>query len=328
MDRGLLPLADQYEERLRLVQAYEQAGFHMYHVAEHHATPLGMAPSPSVYLAAVAQRTTRLRFGPLVYTLAMHHPLRVAEEICMLDQMSRGRFEPGFGRGVSPYEVGYYGVDPSQAQSLYHESYQVIMQALTQETVNYSGKHFNFREVPIVLACYQKPVPPIWYGVGAPDGALWAAENRVNIVCNGPAAGVRTVTDRYREHWQACGQTGPLPCLGVSRHIVVAETEAQARATARRAYKLWREHLFHLWVKHGTVPPSLAFPEDFDQAQALGMGIAGTPQTVRQWVEQEVERTGINYLVCRLTFGDMRYEESLQSTQLFGEHVLAKFGVC
>jgi alkanesulfonate monooxygenase SsuD/methylene tetrahydromethanopterin reductase-like flavin-dependent oxidoreductase (luciferase family) len=326
MDRGALPLADQYEQRLLLVEAYEQAGFHMYHVAEHHSTPLGIAPSPSVYLAAVAQRTTRLHFGPLVYTLSMHHPLRVAEEICMLDQMSRGRLEVGFGRGVSPYEIGYYGVDPKNAQSMYHEGYQVIMQALTNETVNFSGSHYDFRDVPIVLECYQKPMPPIWYGVGLPDGANWAAENGINIVCNGLAANVRAITDRYREHWHACGQTGSLPRLGVSRHIVVAATDAEARATARRAYKLWLQRLMHLWVKHGTKPQSLAFPDDFDQAQEAGLGVAGSPETVRQWVEQEVQRTGVNYLVCRMAFGDMPYEASLQSTQLFGRHVLAKLG--
>jgi len=323
MDRGRLPLADQYEQRLQLVQAYEQAGFYAYHVAEHHSTPLGIAPSPSVYLAAVAQCTTRLHFGPLVYTLSMHHPLRVAEEICMLDQMSRGRLEVGFGRGVSPYEIGYYGVDPAQAQSLYHEGYQVIMQALTQESVNFSGKHHEFRDVPVVLEPYRKAPPPIWYGVGLPEGAKWAAENRINIVCNGPADSVRAVTDRYREHWDAIGATGPLPRLGVSRHVVVAETDAEAMTCARRAYKLWRERLMHLWVKHGTRPASLAFPEDFEQAQAAGLGIAGSPTTVRQWVEEEVARTGINYLVCRLAFGDLGYEESMRSTRLFGSHVLA-----
>lgn len=240
----------------------------------------------------------------------------------MLDQMSRGRLEVGFGRGVSPYEIGYYGVDPAQAQGMYHEGYQVIMQALTQQTVDFSGKHFNFRDVPVVLECYQKPLPPIWYGVGLPEGAKWAADNGIHIVCNGLAPNVRTVTDRYREHWSEGGKTGPLPRLGVSRHVVVADTDAEALATARRAYKLWHQRLMHLWVKHGTKPQSLAFPEDFDQAQAAGLGIAGSPETVRHWVEQEVERTGINYLACRLAFGDMHYEESLQSARLFGTHVL------
>ena len=102
LDLGAVPLGEHYENRLKLIEAYDRLGLRTYHLAEHHATPLGMAPSPSVFLAAVAQRTRRLRFGPLVYTLSLHHPLRVAEEICMLDQMSGGRLELGVGRGVSP----------------------------------------------------------------------------------------------------------------------------------------------------------------------------------------------------------------------------------
>src|SRR5262249_58691603 len=97
------------EERLQLVEAYDAAGFHAYHLAEHHATPLGMAPSPGVFLAAVAQRTRNLRFGALVYALPLHHPLRMIEEICMLDHLSGGRVDIGFGRGSSPIELAHFG---------------------------------------------------------------------------------------------------------------------------------------------------------------------------------------------------------------------------
>ena len=96
LDRGNVPLSLYYEARLQLVEMYDQAGFYGYHVAEHHGTPLGMAPSPSVFLAGVAQRTKRLRFGPMVYALPLYHPLRLAEEICMLDQLIDGRLELGF----------------------------------------------------------------------------------------------------------------------------------------------------------------------------------------------------------------------------------------
>src|SRR6266536_1393147 len=109
-------LADYYEDRLKIAEAYDSAGFYAYHLAEHHATPLGMAPSPSVFLAAIAQRTKRLRFGPMVYALPLYHPLRLIEEICMLDQMSGGRLEIGFGRGSSPIELAYYGQDAKNAQ--------------------------------------------------------------------------------------------------------------------------------------------------------------------------------------------------------------------
>ena len=133
VDRHDQPLSDFYEDRLKLMEAYDRAGIYGYHCAEHHSTPLGMAPSPSVYLAAIGQRTKRLRFGPLVYTLALYHPLRLAEEICMLDQMSRGRFLLGIGKGISPIEVGYYGIDYKNADKMFAESLAIIMQALTHE---------------------------------------------------------------------------------------------------------------------------------------------------------------------------------------------------
>ena len=91
LDRNDLPLRDYYEQRLKMTEAFDRCGFYSYHVAEHHFTPLGMAPSPSVFLSAIAQRTKRLRFGTFVYALPLHHPLRVLEEICMLDHLSGGR---------------------------------------------------------------------------------------------------------------------------------------------------------------------------------------------------------------------------------------------
>ena len=105
LDRNDLPLRDYYESRLQIIEAYDRLGFYAYHVAEHHSTPLGMAASPSVFLSAIAQRTQRLRFGPMVYALPLYHPLRMIEEICMLDQMSAGRLEIGFGRGSVPEEL-------------------------------------------------------------------------------------------------------------------------------------------------------------------------------------------------------------------------------
>src|SRR5665213_1892055 len=150
MDKGAVSLTAQYEERLKLVEAYDAGGFHAYHLAEHHATPLGMAPSPSVFLAAVAQRSKRLRFGALVNTLSLHHPLRLAEEICMLDQMSGGRLELGIGRGISPHELAYYGVAPEGARAIYLEASEVILKALAGGPLTHHGAHFRFDDVPIV----------------------------------------------------------------------------------------------------------------------------------------------------------------------------------
>src|ERR1700759_5224372 len=161
-DHGRYPLTEQYDKRLALIEVYDRAGFRTYHMSDHHSTPLTLTPSPSVFLAAVAQRTKRSRFGALVYVLPAHHPLRLAEEICMLDHLSHGRLEAGIGRGASPHELAYFGVEPAVAQALDVEAYQVIMQSLTKDELNSEGKHYQFRNIPIDLKPAQQPHPPLW----------------------------------------------------------------------------------------------------------------------------------------------------------------------
>src|SRR5260221_6119505 len=93
LDRNDLPLREYYEQRLKVIEAFDRFGFYAYHVAEHHFTPLGMAPSPSVFLSAIGQRTTRLRFGTFVYALPVHHPLRGLEETSLPVNITAGRLE-------------------------------------------------------------------------------------------------------------------------------------------------------------------------------------------------------------------------------------------
>jgi len=164
-DRGAYELGEQYENRLKLIEFYDSAGFRTYHMSEHHSTPLSLTPSPGVFLAAVAQRTRRLRLGPLVYVLPAHHPLRLAEEICMLDHLSRGRLDVGVGRGASAHELEYFGIDSDSAPAMYVEAYNVIKQALTQPQVDFQGKYYNFKNVPIEMKPAQLPHPPLWYAV-------------------------------------------------------------------------------------------------------------------------------------------------------------------
>src|SRR5438445_4414160 len=127
VDRGETSLAALYESRLTLASAYDAAGFRTYHVAEHHATSLGMAPSPGIFLAALAKRTRRIRFGPLDYILPLYSPLRLIEEICMLDQLSGGRFELGVGPGISPCELAHKNVHFLEAAESYAEALQAIV---------------------------------------------------------------------------------------------------------------------------------------------------------------------------------------------------------
>ena len=207
------PLDRFFAERLRLVEAYDRAGFYGYHVAEHHATPLGVAPSPGVWLAAVAQRTKQLRFGPLVYLLPLYHPLKLLEEICMLDQISGGRLMLGVGRGISPIELRYYGIDPDAGAGDVCRGAGGHPARHDQQGAELRGQVLPLStKVPMELAPLQQPHPPLWYGLGRPDGVPWAAQNRVNIVGNLPGAAMRALTDRYRAEWAALGNVRLTNC--------------------------------------------------------------------------------------------------------------------
>jgi alkanesulfonate monooxygenase SsuD/methylene tetrahydromethanopterin reductase-like flavin-dependent oxidoreductase (luciferase family) len=325
MDYSGVPLGQQIEERLRLIEAYDRGGFHAYHLAEHHGTPLGLAPSPNVFLAAVAQRTSRLRFGPLVYMLPLHHPLRLIEEICMLDQMSGGRFELGVGAGVSPVEVGFYGIDFGERRRRYIETLDVILLGLTGDVLTHRGEFFAFDRVPMVARPIQRPHPPLWYGLRDPNSTVWPAANAVNLVANGPAAIVRKVTDRYRAEWAALGRSQTqLPRLGMNRMMVVADSRADAQLSARRAYPSWRANMELLWKAHG-VPFPLQLPMQFDTLQQRGGAFAGTASEARDYVAAQIETAGINYFVCDIAFGTMTFAEAMRTTTLLVQELLPTF---
>jgi alkanesulfonate monooxygenase SsuD/methylene tetrahydromethanopterin reductase-like flavin-dependent oxidoreductase (luciferase family) len=322
VDRSDLALADFYEERLKIVEAYDRGGFYAYHVAEHHATPLGIAASPSVYLAAVAQRTTRLKFGPLVYALPLYHPLRLVEEICMLDQLSGGRFQLGMGKGISPLETKCFGIDPDERQRRYEEIIEILMQGLTSKAVNHKGPYYQFHDVPMELGPFQQPHPPLWLGIATPDSAERAGRSAYNAVSLSTAAETRVLTDRYRKGFREPNGDKPLPKLGLGRFIVVADTDAAALDIARRAYKRWHESFHHLWHVHGIKPTRGERAPNFDETTNGGRGIAGSPDSVIKALTAQLSEAGVNYSVGQFVFGDMSPAEADASVDLFIRHVM------
>ena len=288
LDRNDLPLDEFYESRLMLIEAYEQAGFYAYHVAEHHSTPIGMAPSPSVFLSAIAQRTKTLRFGPMVYALPLHHPLRLIEEICMVDQLSGGRLEIGFGRGSSPVEVSFYGQDPAKAQDIYTEARELILRGLTQKTLTFEGKFFSFKDIPMELEPLQKPHPPMWYGVHSVEAADRAARQSLNMVSLDSASDTRKYHDRYRQVWLELHGDRATPKLGLSRFIVIAENDQEALTMARRAYPIWHKHFYFLFSLRGGTPAHPR-PAEFDKMMEIGQAVAGSPQTVGKFLQAQLD---------------------------------------
>jgi alkanesulfonate monooxygenase SsuD/methylene tetrahydromethanopterin reductase-like flavin-dependent oxidoreductase (luciferase family) len=280
-----------------------------------------------VFLAAVAQRTKRLKFGPMVYLLPLYHPLRLIDEICMLDQMSNGRFLYGVGRGISPIEIGFYGVDFDTGMQQFREAYDAIRIGLTEDELTYHGKFYNFDHVPMVMKPVQKPWPELWYGTSRPDSIPWAAEQGANIVTLRDINAARAIIDLYKSEWRKLGRSeADLPLLGINRHLVLAETEERAQEIAQRAYRPWRRHMELLWAKYSVpFPLGASLPTEWDALEEHGHAIAGTPAQVRDYVAEVSEAAGASYFVCDFAFGSMTPDEARRSAELFAEHVMPAF---
>lgn len=333
IDRNQLPLHELYEQRLQCLEYADEAGFYCYHLAEHQATPLGMAPSPGVFLSAAIQRTQRLRLGPLVYLLPLYNPLRLVQEICMLDQMSRGRLEVGIGRGVSPYELAFYNVTPPQARALFREALDILISGLTHGEVSYTGEYFSFKHVRLHIEPFQRPYPPLWYPTDNTNSITWLAQEGLNTITHyPPMTTMRELFDLYKQVWQEHDSNPKrlnahvsAPKYGIVRHVYVAETDAQALQEAKAAFAHFIDNFNYLRIVSGDTSGRAAYLADFEARQAEGLHIVGSPDTVKRQVQEHLRITGANYFVGSFFFGTLTSEQMLRSLRLFAEEAMPVF---
>jgi len=326
-------LATQFDERLDFAAAADEAGFYCLHIAEHHASRLNMVPVPGVWLAAIARATKRMRLGPLVYLLPLYSPLRLAEEICMLDHLSKGRLEVGVGRGVSPFELAFHKIDHAESREIFMEAYDCLHAALTSDEFSFKGKRYNYADVPMTLRPLQAPHPDFWYGSSNTTGATWAGEKSMQFVANGPTDLAEENIGAYRAALEKRG--GPRrprdefkggTAVGLLRHIVVADTDEEARRIAKPALEYHAGSLNWLRKRSGstefTARTNIHRSESFEGWEGQGMAIAGNPDTVRRALTAQAERLGLNYLLAYLFFGTMSYADASRSQQMFVKEVM------
>jgi alkanesulfonate monooxygenase SsuD/methylene tetrahydromethanopterin reductase-like flavin-dependent oxidoreductase (luciferase family) len=320
VDSSGAPAHEFYRDRLALIERYEAAGFYAYHCAEHHLSPIGMVASPNVFLAAIAQRTSRLRFGSLVYALPLYHPLRLIEEICLLDHLSAGRLEIGFGRGSSRAEQRYFGQSYDDAQRLYGESIEIVREAFRRGSVSIAGADESFQDIPLSVAPYQLPHPPIWYGVHSIESAERAGREGLHVVSLDTAVETRGYAEQHRRAWASVSDAAA-PRVGISRFIVIDDDDHTARSVAGRAYRRWHASFNHVTARHGDAFTRVR-PATFAGMAEQGKAIAGNPETVLAFLADELAESGADYLVGQFAFGDITLAEAGRSVELFAEHVM------
>ncbi|WCT74481.1 LLM class flavin-dependent oxidoreductase [Sphingomonas naphthae] len=315
------PIAKLYADRLAFAAAAEQAGFAGYYIAEHHSTPLGHAPSPSVFLAALSQRTERMRIGSMVHVLPAYQPLRLAEEICMLDHLSNGRLDIGVGRGASPYEIGLYGVAPQEARDIFEEALAVLKQALTAPVLSHRGTFFRYYDVPMTMRPLQAGGPPMWYGAFTERNLDFAAEHGLNITLNGPPPRLRQLSHRYRELWAERRPEARPPQIASMYQLFVAETDAEAERIAANAYAMWYDNMTHLWRANNAMPRD-TLPNSLEAARKVGSFVVGSADTVREKLQAILEASGLTRLLLQCNIGDMPQAAVLESIGRFSAEVM------
>jgi len=326
-----VPLDALYEHRLSLLRRADAAGFRGYHLAEHHGHRLSGTPSQTVFLSAVARETERLRLGLLVACLPLHHPVRLAEEVCMLDQLSGGRVDLGVGRGISPFEHRVFGHDSAEGRERFEEALAMLVQGLATGRIDSTrARHYDFPEVELPVEPAQRPYPPLW-AAGAVEPA---ARHGFHVVSGTPVTPEQRA--RHGELWaESRRDPEPLnphvtePLVGSSHYLCVADTDEEARRIGERALRVLGAFLARSVGEeppHRQDPAHPAPPTPLVKAvQGGGAGgvlVCGSPATVREHFVRYAEQGTVDYLVINVPFGDMTPDEADRTLDLFIAEVM------
>ena len=221
----------------------------------------------------------------------------------------------------------FRSVDMAEQADRAAETLEVVLKGLASDRLNHQGRFFQFDNVPVLQRPTQMPRPPLWYGTNSAGSVERCANDRLNLVTLLAGEPMRALVAGYRAAYAASGGAqDAMPLIGVGRHIVVADTDAEARAIATRAFARWRASFVHLWEARGGDNPFVrSFPKDWDAVEANCSACAGSPATVRDFLLRDVEFGNYTYSVAQLAFGDMTVAEVSRSAQLFGAEVIPAF---
>jgi alkanesulfonate monooxygenase SsuD/methylene tetrahydromethanopterin reductase-like flavin-dependent oxidoreductase (luciferase family) len=329
------PHAQAYAEMLDQIALAETLGFGECWFAEHHFTDYSLLPSPNLMIASAVQRTRRMRFGNYVNALSFHHPLRLAAEAAMLDNLAQGRFDFGVGKGVRPGEFAQLGIKFDDGVAMTEEAIAILLKAWTQERASHTGRFWTFPEFSLRPRVLQRPHPPLHEVASRPESVA-------RVGARGwPVAMHFTPTDvvaRCVEDYHAAVARRPegpglgpyRPRLLLCRETYVAETAEAARAEGAVALQgFW--HLSSL----AAPPPPTEFSDarlkeltarvwggrTYDELAAIGGFLIGAPDQVAEGV-QRLEAIGVDTLLLVCSFGALSHAQVCRSLELFAAAVI------
>jgi len=335
--------ADIIREEVDQMVLAEHLGFDSIWLTEHHYADYGLSSAPGVLLATVAARTQRIRLAIAVYVIPFHHPLRLAEETASIDILSGGRLTVGLGRGNRPMEFYGHGVPQEQSRERMEEGVEVLLQAWTEERVNFQGKHWNIQNVPVYPKPIQKPHPPLAFAVTSPETIAWTAKHGFGMLSSGlgtPLAQTLKNRDAYllglrESNYPESEIENLLARWVVTKHVYVAPTDAEARAEAHGPEMWYRDAFIRSLSADGLAG---LHPSVYDGAAAMinrlrsqtwedlleSALLIGSPETIATRVA-ELQQAGVGELACWMNFGGLPPDKVRRSMRLFAEEVMPHF---
>jgi len=350
-----MPTRAMFDEYLDEITYADALGFDEVWLAEHHFSSYATLPAPNILLASIAARTQRIRMGNMVTVLPLYEPLRLAEEIAMLDQLSKGRLNLGIGSGVAPDEMIRYGIPMEESKPRFHEALEVLLSAFGRDRFDHHGRFYSYRDAALIPRPLQRPHPPLCQAVFSAASVRWCAERGVPIArIYDRFEQARLMVALYRETVARAearrtmgadrieGEVPPLlgrPGVRHFRVCYVAETTEQAMAEAVPEFFRHFRRFAHARGFPDVDAPRLLHPSpegwrelvgtlkelgphDFDELDAEEIVLFGDPERVRRKLERLRDEVGMDGFVGIFAFGNLSHERVCRSLRLFAEEVI------
>jgi alkanesulfonate monooxygenase SsuD/methylene tetrahydromethanopterin reductase-like flavin-dependent oxidoreductase (luciferase family) len=289
-----------FSRALERIETMDRTGYDAVWLAEHHFSDFSVCPSVHMVGTLAAARTKRLRIGTGVSLAPFYHPLRLAEEVALLDILSGGRVNWGTGRGFARVEFTAFGVPPDESASRFRETVEIVLKAWTEERLTFSGKHFQFDGIEVLPKPLQRPHPPVWVAATSEPALEWAASRGYSVLMD-PHASHRDIGGKrrfYAERLASAGFSLAGRDLPIARLVALADTAEKAEAVARSGAEWMVSSYFGAQHNPVGVADPTAPGGDPVRRYLDEVILHGTPDKVLGDILRLREEIGLDYLLA------------------------------
>ena len=310
-----------YEEVLTMAEWAEELGFESFWLGEHHLYWYGTLVSPPMMIAALGQRTKKIRLGPAVSVPSFHNPLVLAEEYALADNLCAGRLEFALGSGFSPVEFKTFGMTMEEAKERFWEATEVILKAWREEQFSHQGKYYNYENATLYVKPVQKPTPPTWLAASSDDTLVKAGQlgwpmMGIPFARSNNLVEVKAKNDLYLDSYRKAGHGGTPPIM-VAMHVYLHQSDDDAARLSRPYF----ERVTSFTKTHRR--PGSKVP-DFDEVKRQKLGVFTTPDDAIE-IFRAYAKTGVTHVIAMVNFGGVPMPEVRRTMELMSKEVFPNF---